>query len=58
MPMTFGDSTPEDAYSAGDDEVHWARVGEVAAQVAFIDGLTDPAERLGAAKFWAWELSR
>ena len=55
--IEFGDITPDDAYSEGDEEVDWSQVDRVASQVESIQEIEDPDERLEAAKAWAAELA-
>ncbi|MET0786324.1 MAG: hypothetical protein ABWY25_06420 [Paenisporosarcina sp.] len=55
--IEFGDSTPDDAYSAGDEDVNWDQVERVASQIESINAIDNPHERLEAAKTWAKELA-
>jgi hypothetical protein len=55
--IEFGDITPDDVYTEGDDEVNWDQVDRVASQISSIEEIDDPEERLEAAKAWAAELA-
>lgn len=50
------DADRDDSYSAGDADVDWSNVDELAAQIAAINAITDAARRLAAAKRWVVEL--
>lgn len=50
------DATPDDSFDPDDHLVDWSNVDTVAAQIEAINAITDPAERLEAAKRWAAEL--
>lgn len=52
----FGDITPEDVFTPGDEEVDWSRVEELKTQIDEIQAIEDPEVRLSAAKAWAAEL--
>lgn len=56
MEPEFGDITPDDVYTEGDDEVDWSQVDRVASQIESIQEIDDDDERLEAAKAWAAEL--
>ena len=56
-PIEFGDIDPDDAYSAGDDEVDWSQVDRVAEQIGQIQDIEDDGDRLAAAKQWAADLA-
>jgi len=54
--IEFGDSGPDDSYSAGDDKIDWSRVEELKEQIDEIQEIEDSEERLEAAKAWAIDL--
>ena len=55
--IDFGDITPDDVYTEGDDKVNWDQVEAVASQIASIEAIDEPDERLEAAKTWVSELN-
>jgi hypothetical protein len=57
MEPEFGDDTPEDAVSEGDEEVNWDQVEELAEQIEAIQFIGDDQERLKAAEQWVTELN-
>lgn len=52
----FGDDTPDDVVTAGDDEVNWEEVDVLEEQIEEIEDIDDDQERLEAAIDWAAEL--
>jgi len=57
MEPEFGDDTPDDVTTVGDEEVNWDQVEEVAEQIESIQFIPDDQDRLSAAIQWASELS-
>jgi hypothetical protein len=55
--IEYGDITPDDVYTEGDDEVNWDQVETVASQIESIEAIDEPNERLEAAKQWVSELN-
>jgi hypothetical protein len=53
----FGDITPDDAFTPGEEEVDWSRVEELKEQIDEIQNIENPDERLQATKEWAARLS-
>lgn len=56
MDPEFGDISPDDVFTVGDEDVSWAEVERLASQIESIDAIEDPEERLTAAKNWAYEM--
>jgi hypothetical protein len=58
MPeIEFGDITPDDVYTEGDEDVDWSEVDLIDSQIQDIQDIDDGDERLEAAKAWAAELA-
>jgi hypothetical protein len=57
MDQEFGDSSPDDAYSEGDEEVDWSQVEKVAGQIDSINAIENDDERRRAAEAQASELN-
>jgi hypothetical protein len=57
MEPEFGDITPDDVYTEGDEDVNWDQVDELAEQIEAIQFIPDDADRLAAAKSWVAELN-
>lgn len=56
MEPEFGDITPDDVFTVGDEAVDWSQVERLASQIESINAIDDPEERLTAAKNWAYEM--
>lgn len=57
VPGDFGDSSPDDTYTVGDEDVDWSKVEKLDSQIQSIQAIEDADERLAAAKSWASELN-
>lgn len=57
VPFTFGDDTRDDVFTVGDELIDWSRLKEVAEQIAEIQSIDDPDDRLSAAKAWVAEMN-
>jgi hypothetical protein len=55
--IDFGDIDLDDVFTVGDGQVDWSKVLELRQQIAEIQAIEDPAERLEEAKRWAAELN-
>lgn len=57
VPFTFGDDTLDDVFTVGDELIDWSRLKEIAEQIAEIQSIDDPDDRLEAAKAWVKKLN-
>lgn len=55
--FSFGDSSVDDVFTIGDEDVDWSQVEVVAEQIEQIRSIEDDDERLAAAKQWVVELN-
>lgn len=57
MEPDFGDITPDDVFTVGDDEIDWTRIDEIQEQIEAIQFIPNDQDRLNAAKQWVAELN-
>ncbi|MET0786498.1 MAG: hypothetical protein ABWY25_07330 [Paenisporosarcina sp.] len=54
--VDFGDITPDDVFTVGDEEIDWSDIERLASQIDSIQAIENDDDRLEAAMMWAAEL--